>query len=89
MNEIREFSRKIQNELRPSSIVIKNIVLYGSGEDSIYRHGVNVAALSALLGKWVGLEDAKINLLVYSAILHDIGKTKVNKDVLEKECIFD
>ena len=85
MDEIREFSRKIQNELRPSSIVIKNIVLYGSGEDSIYRHGVNVAALSALLGKWVGLDDAKINLLVYSAILHDIGKTKVNKDVLEKD----
>jgi len=85
MNDIREFSQKIQNELKPSSIVIKNIVLYGSGEDSIYRHGVNVAALSALLGKWVGLEDSKINLLVYSAILHDIGKTKVDRDVLKKE----
>ena len=85
MDEIREFSRKIQNELKPSSTVIKNIVLYGSGEDSIYRHGVNVAALSALLGKWVGLEEAKINLLVYSAILHDIGKTKINNDLLEKE----
>jgi putative nucleotidyltransferase with HDIG domain len=85
MDEIREFSQKIQNELKPSSIVIKNIVLHGSGEDSIYRHGVNVAALSALLGIWVGLEDAKINLLVYSAILHDVGKTKVNRDVLEKE----
>ena len=32
MNEIREFSQKIQNELKPSSIVIKNIVLYGSGD---------------------------------------------------------
>ena len=85
MNDIREFSQKIQNELKPSSIVIKNIVLYGSGEDSIYRHGVNVSALSALLGKWVGLEDSKINLLVYSAILHDIGKTKVDRDVLKKE----
>ena len=57
MNEIREFSQKIQNELNPSSIVIKNIVLYGSGADSIYRHGVNVAALSSLLGKWIGLEE--------------------------------
>ena len=32
-------------------MIIKNIVLQGSGEDSIYRHGVNVAALSALIGK--------------------------------------
>lgn len=85
MNEIREFSQKIQNELNPSSIVIKNIVLYGSGVDSIYRHSVNVAALSALIGKWIGLEKLQINLLVYSAILHDFGKTKVNREVLKKE----
>lgn len=85
MNEIREFSQKIQNELKPSSVVLKNIVLYGSGTDSIYRHGVNVAALSALLGKWVGLEKSQLNLLVYSAILHDFGKTKIDRDVLKKE----
>ena len=85
MNEIREFSQKIQDELKPSSVVLKNIVLYGSGTDSIYRHGVNVAALSALLGKWVGLQKAQLNLLVYSAILHDFGKTKVDRDILNKE----
>ena len=54
MNEIRQFAQKIQDELKPSSVVIKNIVLHGSGNDVIYRHGVNVAALSALIGKWIG-----------------------------------
>ncbi|WP_297423011.1 HD-GYP domain-containing protein [Clostridium sp.] len=85
MNEIREFSQKIQDELKPSSIVIKNIVLYGSGTDSIYRHGVNVAALSAIIGKWLGFEKYKLNLLVYSAILHDFGKTKIDRELLKKE----
>nr|WP_202117270.1 HD-GYP domain-containing protein [Clostridium chromiireducens] len=85
MNEIREFSKKIQNELNPSSVVIKNIVLYGSGADSIYRHGVNVAALSAIIGKWLGFESSKLNLLVYAAILHDFGKTKIDRDLLKKE----
>lgn len=85
MNEIREFSQKIQNELKPSSLVIKNIVLYGSGTDSIYRHGVNVAALSALLGKWLEFDKTQLNLLVYSAILHDFGKTKIDREVLDKE----
>lgn len=85
MNEIREFSQKILNELKPGSIIIKNIVLYGSGTDSIYRHGVNVAALSALLGKWVGIEKSQLNLLVYSAILHDFGKTKIDRELLKKE----
>lgn len=85
MNEIREFSQKIQNELKTRSIVLKNIVLYGSGTDSIYRHGVNVAALSALIGQWIGLEKSQLNLLVYAAILHDFGKTKIDRDILKKE----
>ncbi|WP_160692338.1 HD-GYP domain-containing protein [Clostridium sp. C2-6-12] len=85
MNEIREFSKKIQNELKPSSVVLKNIVLYGSGTDSIYRHAVNVAALSGLLGSWAGLEKSQLNLLVYSAILHDFGKTKIDREILKKE----
>lgn len=85
MNEIREFSQKVQSELKPSSLVIKNVVLYGSGTDTIYRHGVNVAALSALLGKWLGFDKTKLNLLVYSAILHDFGKIKIDREVLDKE----
>jgi HD-GYP domain-containing protein (c-di-GMP phosphodiesterase class II) len=85
ISEIREFSKKVQSELHPSSLIIKNIVLYGSGTDSIYRHGVNVAALSALIGKWIGLEKSQLNLLVYSAILHDFGKTKIARELLKKE----
>ncbi len=84
LNELREFSQRIQNELKPSSMVIKNIVLQGSGTDSIYRHGVNVAALSALIGKWVGVDKAEINNLIYAAILHDFGKIKIDKDILNK-----
>lgn len=84
MREIREFSRKIQDELKPSSVVIKNIVLHGSGKDSIYRHGVNVAALSALIGQWIGFDEAQLNLLAYSAMLHDFGKTKISRNILNK-----
>ena len=84
LNELNEFAKKIQKEIKPTSVVIKNIVLHGSGEDSIYRHGVNVAALSALLGKWIGMESNEINKLIYAALLHDIGKTKIDQEVLKK-----
>ena len=84
MREIREFAQRIQDELKPSSLVIKNIVLNGSGTDVIYRHGVNVATLSALIGKWIGFDKKQLNLLVYSAIFHDIGKTRVSREILNK-----
>ena len=84
LEEVRNFAQKIQNELEAASAVVKNIVLYGSGTDSIYRHSVNVAALSSLLAGWLGLSERDIKLLTYSAILHDIGKLKINPDVLNK-----
>jgi HD-GYP domain-containing protein (c-di-GMP phosphodiesterase class II) len=88
INDLRMFSEKIQKELKSTEIVISNIVFKGSEEDSIYRHGVNVAVLSGLLGKWIGLESSKINLLIYSALLHDFGMTKLDQKVPEKSDIL-
>lgn len=88
IDEIRSFARKIQQELHSTRAIIKNIVLYGSDNDVIFRHSVNVAALSSLLGRWIGLSDKDINLLTYSAILHDFGKTKIDKDILNKSGVF-
>lgn len=85
IEEVRKFAKKIQEELKSTSSVIKNIVIKGSGDDAIYRHSVNVAALSAILGKWIGLDEVKINLLTYSAILHDFGKTQINPQILNKK----
>lgn len=84
LDEVRDFTKRIQNELKSTSAIIKNIVLYGSGEDVIYKHSVNVAALSAILGKWIGLNDTHVNLLTYAGILHDFGKTKIDKNILYK-----
>ncbi|MDW8799679.1 HD-GYP domain-containing protein [Clostridium sp. A1-XYC3] len=84
VDEIRLFGKKIQDELGPPSLVIKNIVLHGSGDDCIYRHSVNVAALSSMIGNWMGLDEKEVNLLTYAAILHDFGKTKIDKRILSK-----
>lgn len=84
IDEIRKFAVKIQSELKSVNSVIKNIVLYGSGKDTIYRHGVNVTALSTILGKWIGLSGSDLNLLTYSSVLHDFGKIKIDKNIIDK-----
>lgn len=84
IDEIRKFSDKIQNEINSTTLIVTNIIFKGSGEDCIYRHAVNVATISGLLGKWVGLDKSKINLLIYSALLHDFGMTKIDKKIVNK-----
>jgi HD-GYP domain-containing protein (c-di-GMP phosphodiesterase class II) len=88
VTELRIFSEKILNELKSTEIVISTVGFKGNGNDPIYRHGVNVAVLSGLLGKWIGLEQSKINLLIYSALLHDFGITKLEQKYQNKQDIL-
>lgn len=84
LEEIRQFALDIENELCNTSFLVKSIILSGSERDTIYRHSVNVASISALLGKWLKMPSEQIRLLTYSALLHDFGKTKIPKEVLNK-----
>lgn len=53
-------------------------------EDYQIRHSVNVAILSAVIGKWLRLPHKDINTLALSGLLHDIGKSRVEEGILYK-----
>lgn len=84
MDPIRTFSEKIQKEFQSAGFVIKNIIFFGSKGDPVYRHSINVTAISYILGKWIGFDQTELNLLTYSALFHDFGKTKLDKGLLDK-----
>ena len=83
-NEINKYTEKLLDELKSNSLFLKNIILNGSGEDIIYRHSVNVAAVSYMIGKWAGFSENKLHYLVYASLLHDFGKTKISKQIINK-----
>lgn len=49
-----------------------------------FAHSVNVATLSALIGVLVGLDNKMVSELVLGGLLHDLGKTMVPTDILNK-----
>jgi HD-GYP domain-containing protein (c-di-GMP phosphodiesterase class II) len=50
----------------------------------LLEHSVNVAFLLVTFGKHLGLDKAMLKQLAVGGILHDIGKIKVNNEVLHK-----
>lgn len=84
-SEIRAYSRKLQDIIKTNHSILKNILLHGSKDDCIYRHSVNVAALSSLLGKWAGLDETDCRALITASMLHDFGKTKIPEAILNKK----
>lgn len=52
--------------------------------DSIYSHSLNVALISDMLGKWLKFSEEDLEALAAASLLHDIGKTKIPPEILDK-----
>lgn len=50
-----------------------------------YSHCVNVCIYSIAIGKKLGLKDKEIEELAHGAMLHDIGKARIDSSILNKE----
>lgn len=83
--QLRTFLQKIQEEFKATGNVIRNIIFYGSGDNVIFRHSINVASISYILGKWLGFSTQDLNSLMLSAVLHDFGKIEIDDRILKKD----
>ena len=50
----------------------------------MYSHAINVSILSTAIGITMELEEETISDLALGSLLHDIGKTKIPKEILDK-----
>lgn len=53
-------------------------------DDYTYRHNIAVSAIASLIGKWMGLNHKELLQLSTAALLHDIGKIYIPKEILNK-----
>lgn len=50
----------------------------------LLHHSINVAILSGVLGQWLNFPPDKVEDLVCAGLMHDIGKTQVPLEILDK-----
>ncbi|HZK43914.1 MAG TPA: HD-GYP domain-containing protein [Syntrophomonadaceae bacterium] len=53
-------------------------------DDYTFAHSVNVCVVTIMIGITLGYNDFKLRELGLGALLHDIGKTKIDKAILHK-----
>ncbi len=54
-----------------------------------YTHATNVAVLSMFQAETLGIRDTLLRDIGISALLHDVGKLFISKDILEKSASLD
>lgn len=49
-----------------------------------HTHSINVSIYTLSLGAYLGMDEEELRVLGIAAVLHDIGKSKVNYDIINK-----
>jgi putative nucleotidyltransferase with HDIG domain len=86
---IRQLVQLLIGEVARSSAALAQILTLKEYENLTYCHSVNVAILSLMLGRQLRLDDDLITVLVEAALLHDIGKTRVPLEIVQKPGALD
>ncbi len=74
----------VLDRLEERSDIVSCLNQIRSADEYSYSHSVNVSLISMLIGKWMKLGKERIRLLVQAGLLHDIGKTKIPLEILNK-----
>lgn len=53
-------------------------------DDYTYRHSVNVAIITGLLGRWAGYTGTELRALILAGLMHDIGKAQIPLELLNR-----
>lgn len=70
--------------LKHADNISMNINSLAAYDSSTYMHSLNVAMYAGTFGLLYGMEYERVRKLIAAALLHDIGKTKMPEDILNK-----
>ena len=86
---VRDTVQLLVRRVAGSAAALGHVLAVKEYENLTWCHSVNVAMLSLLIGRQAGLEGSALLALVEAALLHDIGKTRVPLEVVQKPGALD
>lgn len=84
IEKVNSVSESIIIRINENSDIIDCINQVRAIDEYTYSHSINVSLLSMLTGKWLRMDFQSVKLLVLSGLLHDIGKSKISRELLDK-----
>jgi len=83
-----EGSKEVVNDLvhtiLDDQFTIKSLMQIATHDYYTHTHSLNVTVYSLSLGSFIGLSDADLSRLGESALLHDLGKSKIPPEIINK-----
>lgn len=84
-DDILTITQEIYKYIDFGDDVLKSLIGLRASDEYTYNHSVNVAFYCMLLSKWLGLSSNQAEKAIIAGLLHDLGKTRVPYDILNKK----
>jgi HD-GYP domain-containing protein (c-di-GMP phosphodiesterase class II) len=81
---VDQTTRSILSRINENNEIVSCLNEMRSTGEYLYSHSVNVALLCMLIGKWLKFDYMKLKSLITAGFLHDIGKTRIAPEILNK-----
>ncbi len=85
VKDTADFAEHFAAYFLKSSETALQLMRLASTDEGIYYHSMNVTVLAMMLGREVGITAEEMKILCQGALMHDIGKSRIDRKVLVKE----
>lgn len=92
VHQVEEISNEcfyLINQTESIQLLISILNMKFTVHDYLYRHSIDVAILSGIIGRWLGCNQNRIAEVVTAGLLHDIGKTLIPEEILNKADVLE
>ncbi len=84
ITDLFSISSKLIQELGSQSDLFNHLCHIKTSDDITYAHCLNASMLCNIFARWLHFSDTDVEALTVAGLLHDIGKTKINSNLLNK-----
>lgn len=82
--QMEELADRTVESLVSATGVVSHLSSVRATDDYTFRHSLNVGVIAGLLAKWLKFRGEVLREIVLAGLLHDIGKTQIPLEVLNK-----
>jgi putative nucleotidyltransferase with HDIG domain len=84
LHKVRLIVTSLIDIVARDQVALMGVAALRNHDEETCHHSVNVGILSLLIGAQMGLDRAMLSTLGLAALLHDIGKVRIPREVLTK-----
>lgn len=84
-DRVKCISNSVYSKINNISNIVECMNEVKNIDEYTYTHSINVSVYALLIAKWLNLSEEETRNVVTTGILHDIGKSRISGDILNKK----